>query len=112
MRNLVIPYPLPQGVRDTTLHNPNSNAPEERAGVPGSVYTCDPGLLVRMCDKYMYYIYTCLRLGRFQLSEDELSYIFRGSGDVYARVDPRWIARFKERCRGVYRISRRAGRLT
>lgn len=55
-----------------------------------------------MCDKYIFYIYTCLKWRKFRLTEDELSCLFGSHSDLFAQLDPKWISRFMMRCRILY----------
>ena len=55
-----------------------------------------------MCDKYIFYIYTCLRWGKLHLSEEERSSLFGNRCDVFAQLDPKWLVKFVVRCRVIY----------
>ncbi|KAJ8009895.1 hypothetical protein DPEC_G00068920 [Dallia pectoralis] len=55
-----------------------------------------------MCDKYLFYVYTCLRWGKLRLTDDELSHLFGGRSHVVAQLDQQWLSRFAARCRLLY----------
>lgn len=55
-----------------------------------------------MCDKYIFYIYTCLRWQKLRLTADELSSLFGSHSDVFAQLDPNWLPRFMVRCKVLY----------
>lgn len=56
-----------------------------------------------MCDKYILYLYTCLKRGTLQLTEDELSQMFGARKELFAQFDPKWMVMFAARCRLAYR---------
>lgn len=55
-----------------------------------------------MKDKYIIYVYTCLKRGKLQLADEELSHIFGPNSTVFPKLDPIWMARFLTRCRMLY----------
>nr|BBA49238.1 hypothetical protein [Oryzias latipes] len=61
-----------------------------------------------MCDKYIRYVYACLRAGKAELSEDELAYLFGTRGrNLRARLHPQWLEGYRSRCRDAYERERR-----
>ncbi|TKS64980.1 hypothetical protein D9C73_027772 [Collichthys lucidus] len=56
-----------------------------------------------MCDKYILYIYVCLRWGKVHLTDDERSHLFGGRSEISTQLDPKWLRRFTRRCRALYR---------
>lgn len=55
-----------------------------------------------MHDKYITYVYTCLKRGKLQLVDKELSHLFGPNNTVFPKLDPIWMARFLTRCRMLY----------
>ncbi|KAE8277723.1 hypothetical protein D5F01_LYC24252 [Larimichthys crocea] len=56
-----------------------------------------------MCDKYILYLYVCLRWGKVHLTDDERSHLFGGRSEISTQLDPKWLRRFTRRCRALYR---------
>lgn len=55
-----------------------------------------------MCDKYIFYFYTCLRWGKAHLTGDERLYLFGSRSNVFAQLDLKWVSGFMVRCRVSY----------
>lgn len=56
----------------------------------------------RMCDKYILYVYICLRRAKLQLTDKELIHLFGPKSTVFPELDPIWIKKFLVRCRISY----------
>lgn len=59
---------------------------------------------LRMQDKYIMYVYVCLRRGKFQLTDEELFHMFGPNNSVFPDLDPIWFTRFLGRCRTMCRV--------
>lgn len=55
-------------------------------------------------DKYIMYVYTCLRRDRVQLTDDEVSQMFGPNVTIFAELDPIWFTRFLGRCVALYQV--------
>lgn len=60
--------------------------------------------VLRTEDKYIMYVYACLKRGKFQLTDEEVSQMFGPNISVFADLDPIWFTRFLDRCRTLYQV--------
>lgn len=84
-------------------HDGSDNLPDDRKRNSAIVHNVRPHKRPpRMHDKYITYVYMCLKRGKLQLVDEELSHLFGPNNTVFPKIDPIWMARFLTRCKIFY----------
>ncbi|KAK2814514.1 hypothetical protein Q5P01_000313 [Channa striata] len=92
------------------LHCAESDQPGTNVGgAPRSASQARVGPLVRLRDKYIFYV-RCLKTGKSELTEDEVSYLFEDEAARCARsLNPEWASRYAAQVQGCVRCRSRSG---